>query len=402
MISLFLFIIFFLSISLFQISQASQQSSDAILLYEFVSLNYTWDESHKYSDFIQSERFIPENNLLAGINVDRNGDIYLTVPRWRNGVPATLNKLDPISKTLTPYPSWNLQVEGNMDYPNSLQNCQSMTIQSKTHQMWVIEVGRRNFFMNDASLETSTPPGIWIVDLNTNAVVDQYFFPSNIIDAKNSFLNDIALDEERNIAYFSDAWGDGAIIVYHHADRSMYRYSGISTHRDPYYAMVINGVNYGRFIFTTPIDGIALSEDKQAIFYAQVQGTKLHRLPVAVLNNFTLTNSEMDSAVEFIGTKEPSDGIKHINGKLYWGALTTSNYHYITIDSKSTSDMMNETVKSPEEPETMEWIDTFAVDLSTEGKYLYFVSNRLDKYVMNTIDFTGKNGANVRIFKIPV
>jgi hypothetical protein len=377
-------------------------AQDATLLYEFVSLNYTWDASHLYSDYLSSQKFIPENNLLAGINVDSNGDIYLTVPRWRNGIPATLNKFNQEAQTLTPFPSWDIQIEGSTDYKNSLQNCQSMTINSKTHQMWVIEVGRRNFFSDDKSLFIDSPPGFWIVDLNNHdAIIDKFYFPSNIIDLHNSFLNDIALDENNQIAYFSDAWDKGAIIGFNQQTRDTYRYSGKSTQNDPSYSMIINGKNYGRFIFTTPIDGISLSEDGLSIYYSAVQGTKLYRIATAILKDFSLTNSDIDKHVELIGTKEPSDGIKYINGKLYWGALTTSNYHYLPISTSTFPNMTKEVIKSTEQPETMEWIDTFAIDLSTRI-FLYFVSNRLDQYSVHSMDFTGAKGANMRIFKISV
>lgn len=95
---------------------------------EWAVLNYTWNEKHTYNDYISSQKFIPENCLLAGINVDIDGSIYVTVPRWRNGVPATLNKYDPSQNTLTPFPSWDMQQEG---VSGDLQNVQSMTIDAK-------------------------------------------------------------------------------------------------------------------------------------------------------------------------------------------------------------------------------------------------------------------------------
>lgn len=244
---------------------------DVKIFTEWIKLNYTWDATHTYDEYIRENKFIPENCLLAGINVDETGTIYLTVPRWRNGVPATLNKWDKALNTLTPYPNWDMQIEGE---PNSLQNVQSMNIDGK-RRMWVIEVGRRNFFLRDSSQFVSGPAGLWIIDLQSDEILQKHYFPESVVTFDNSFLNDIVIDETRDIAYLSDAWDLGAIVVFDFNTGASRRYSGISTQADSSYAMIINGQFYGKNIFTTPTDGIALTEDNDALFYCQVQGTTL-------------------------------------------------------------------------------------------------------------------------------
>ncbi len=51
-------------------------------LYEWSNLEYIED----YEDYIM------ENNVLGNVRNYKN-DFYVCVPRWRNGVPATLNIL---------------------------------------------------------------------------------------------------------------------------------------------------------------------------------------------------------------------------------------------------------------------------------------------------------------------
>jgi hypothetical protein len=373
-------------------------TSTSNVTFQWTQLDYTWDSEHSYESYLENKQFIPENCLLAGINVDINGDVFVTVPRWRSGVPATLNKIDPSSSTLTPFPSWDMQREG---VDGDLQNVQSMTIDNK-RRMWVIEVGRRNFFEHSSVPGT---PGLWIIDLETKEIITKYYFPEDVISRDESFLNDIVIDQSRDIAFLTDAWGSGAIIVFDLAARLSRRYTGISTQNDPSYAMTVNGVHYGKRIFTTPSDGIALTADNNAIFYCQVQGTTLYRLPTAVLRNFSTTASEIDAAVQNLGFKQPSDGIKYLNGELFWGSLPESRYYRIAVDSISMPDLST-AIASPINEETMEWIDTFAIDLQAEKNHepskLWFVSNRLDKYSVNTMDFTGGHGANMRIINFVV
>jgi hypothetical protein len=380
---------------------AASASNGAVLpsptvVAEFVSLNYTWDKDHSYSQYVSSKKFIPENCLLAGINVYSENDIYVTVPRWRNGVPATLNRLDMSTKLLTPFPSWDIQTEGKS---GCIQSVQSMTI-DKQGRMWVIDTARRNFFSPVGAVAGT--PAVWIFNLGDDSLVTKYMFPENIASSTESFLNDIVIDERNYMAYLSDAWADGAIIVLDIFNGVSRRYAGASTKNDPTYAMIVNGINYGTKIITTPTDGLAITSDFEAIFYCQVQGTTLYRLPTSVLANSSMTNSQIDSHVQTIGSKEPSDGMKYLKGRLFWGSLTTSTYYSMSIDATSLPAMSTATAASVDQ-EKMEWIDTFSVDLSgTNADKLWFVSNRLDKYSVKSMDFTGKDGANMRVLSVDV
>jgi len=165
--------------------------------------------------------------------------------------------------------------------------------------------------------------------------------------------------------------------------------------------MIINGVNYGTKTFTTPSDGIALTSDREALFFCQVQGTTLYRVGTNALISSLLDSSisiSLDDIVEVIGTKEPSDGIKYLDGVLYWGALTQSSVYSVAINSTSLPlPSLKEAAKSTQQSaDFMTWVDTFAVDLDQPHK-LWFVSNRLNLYATFSMDFTGAQGANMHI-----
>lgn len=79
------------------------------------------------------------NCALAGIKV-YNGTFYVTVPRWRPGVPSSLNKIDEKGQ-LVPFPSY----EANALDGGWLTYVQSMEIDSRGW-MWILDVGRLNIF----------------------------------------------------------------------------------------------------------------------------------------------------------------------------------------------------------------------------------------------------------------
>lgn len=60
-------------------------------------------------------KFVPENNLPLGLGVWRD-KVFVTLPKWKNGIPATLATVPRHSKTkspkLRPYPSWGWHYEG--------------------------------------------------------------------------------------------------------------------------------------------------------------------------------------------------------------------------------------------------------------------------------------------------
>lgn len=371
--------------------------SEYSILAEWSQLDFDWDEQHNKTEYLESQLFIPSNNALAGINVDSNQNVYLTVPRWKSGVPGTLNKLVKNSVgdyVLSPWPSWDMQEVGASE---SLQNCQSMKIDGEG-RMWVIEVGRRNFYDDPAVPVVNGPAGVWLIDVASGDILSKYYFPAEVVSYSESFVNDIVLDETREIAYLTDAWGDGALLVYDFQQQKSRRYTGTSTMAEPDYVMIINGVYYGSNLFTTPVDGIAITDDQEALFYCNVQGTKLHRLPTSVLRDFSTTDEEITDSVEVMGTKQPSDGIIYLNGNLIYGSLTESTYYSLPVSATSDTFTNLEDSTVPVWPELVNfrWVDTFSNDLSDASKF-WFVSNSLDLYFAGTMKFSSGGNTNFRV-----
>ena len=94
---IFLFLTFFSSLI----------KSDLETIFQGATLEYQDYENHQY---------IAENNNLGVVRVFQ-GKIYVSVPRWRNGVPSTLNILQ--DAKLRAFPN---KVSNKIDNCEGLQN----------------------------------------------------------------------------------------------------------------------------------------------------------------------------------------------------------------------------------------------------------------------------------------
>ncbi|XP_026480966.1 protein yellow-like [Ctenocephalides felis] len=58
--------------------------------YQWKQLDFDYSNESDRQAAIDSKEFIPENNIPVGLEVfgDR---LFITVPRWKPGVPASLN-----------------------------------------------------------------------------------------------------------------------------------------------------------------------------------------------------------------------------------------------------------------------------------------------------------------------
>jgi hypothetical protein len=363
---------------------ASTAASIGTVVAEFVVANYTWDAAHTHADYAASGQYQVDNNAVTGIKVSGQ-TIFLTVPRWRPGVPSTLNVLQSDSPPLlVPWPSWDLQEEGNC---SAIQYVQSMEI-DLDGVMWVVDVGRRNFV--GFTPDNMCPPKMVLIDVASGQVVETFIFPDAAASYTASFLNDIVIDTRTQRAFISDA-GTGAVVVYDRLGRNAWRFADATTQYDPSYAFTIEGVAYGNSTFVTPTDGIALTPDRSRVVYCALQGVLLWSVSAAVLGDPTNTLAQVQATQLLLGAKpSPSDGIVFdCAATLWFGGLTTSAL-YAWPFSLAGGVSNAEVVQA--DAATLHWVDTFAFD-GAGG--LYITSNKLDLFLAFTMDFSGATYASV-------
>ncbi|XP_033762336.1 protein yellow-like [Pecten maximus] len=172
------------------------------VVYEWRSLDYAWPNDTTKQQFITEKRYIVENNIITGIKV-LDGSVYVTVPRWKPGVPSTLNKvmtnlLNSEESILEPYPNWKMQTVGDCD---ALQYVQSMEIDPNTGHMWIIDSGRINRLTDQP--EDLCPAKLVIYDVRSDKLIHIYEFPDNVVSRTSNFMNDIVIDYVNGVASFA-------------------------------------------------------------------------------------------------------------------------------------------------------------------------------------------------------
>lgn len=271
-----------------------------------------------------------------------------------------------------------------------------MEIDSKG-RMWIVDVGRQNNMKGD---QIEGTPSLWIFDLTATTTSKKgvksqpkqllrYNFSEDVASSKTSFINDIVVDDVLDVAYISEASGDGAIIVFDLKTETARRVTHESMKASADYDFVLDEVQMKEF--KIPIDGIALTPDKATVYFNALLANHLYSVPAQELRDYTPGAS---LNIAYHGVKPASDGLAFgSNGKLYFGSLPDNSVLEWTPGTPL--DQARVIAKSAED---LSWPDTFGFD--NKGNLLV-LSNRLHKWVTGQLNFDGAE-SNFRIVSIPI
>lgn len=85
--------------------------------YRWKQLDFEFQSEAHRERAIFNEEYIAENNLPLGLDVYRNR-VFISLPKWKSGIPCTLAVLPRVPKEqsplLVPYPNWNWHKQGKL------------------------------------------------------------------------------------------------------------------------------------------------------------------------------------------------------------------------------------------------------------------------------------------------
>ncbi|XP_069111229.1 protein yellow-like [Argopecten irradians] len=385
------------------LSQDEGACNDPQIIHRFTMVDYDWPSEFAREDAIESGEYIPNNNIIVGTKT-YGDEVYVTVPRWRLGVPSTLNRVvvKNGSSVLQAFPSWEMQTIGDC---RALQYVQSMEIDPNTGWMWIIDTGRINFLSTDCTAtENICPAKIVVYDINKMEEVIRYEFPNEVVSRKKNFLNDIVIQYSNNeprFAYISDTLGF-KLVVYDRVQNQSHYYSHSSMLPEPGNGNIT--ISGETFEVTSGINGIAMSPDMQFLYYTPMSGFAMYQIPTNVISQ---PGADFAGSIRKIGTRpsQTSSLTYSKNNFLYFSSLAENSIYRWNIEYDKTFQGLDTFDKVEMRTLTnvmssdrcMSYVDVLNFD--NDG-YLWFSVNKLHKFHLDSMNFSDSSGTNILIWKV--
>lgn len=125
---------------------ASCEAATPQLRFAWKEVDYEWNTPAERENAIKSGDFVPANNLPLGLGRWKN-KLFVTVPKWKNGVASSLNYVDlngTSDQLLKPYPSLkdNLIPDSAKDLPSNKTIISVFRIYiDPCDRLWVMDTG---------------------------------------------------------------------------------------------------------------------------------------------------------------------------------------------------------------------------------------------------------------------
>ena len=271
----------------------------------------------------------------TGVAASADGRVFVSHPRWDGPYKgAVFEVVDGLAR---PYPDgqWNrwppTETDLDPDPAYRFVCVQSVHVDAND-RLWVLDPASPSF--------QGVVPGaakLVEIDLASDRVVRVIRFDETIAPPQ-SYLNDVRLDVERNVAFITDS-GLGAIVVVdldtNESRRVLADHSSTKAHEDV--VPVIGGRAWR--LGQTPsgpvpqihADGIAYSPADDYVYYQALTARTLYRIPAGVLADFEQREWAIAQAVEDLGPSVLTDGMDaDAAGNLYFTALERDAIVYRT------------------------------------------------------------------------
>ncbi len=275
----------------------------------------------------------------TGVAATDTGRVFVSFPNWAG--PSRWAVAELVDGVQRPYPDgqWNrwppAESELETDPAYRFVCVQSVYADAKG-RLWILDPASPKM--------AGVVPGaakLVEVDLDTDQVVRVIRFDASIAPEK-SYLNDVRVDVERNIAFITDS-GLGAIVVVDLNTNQSRRVLANHNSTRAEEGVVPNIGGRELRIGQTPTgqvpqihaDGIAYNPADDHVYYQALTARTLYRIPASVLADACATDRAITMAVERVGPSVMTDGMAaDAAGNIYFTALEYDAIRYRTPDGR--------------------------------------------------------------------
>jgi sugar lactone lactonase YvrE len=299
----------------------------------------------------------------TGVAVSRQGRIFVNFPRWRDEHNDSVVEVLP-NGDIRPFPDQTWNRWDPSQSPDRRFVCVQSVYVDQNDFLWILDPASPKF-------AGVVPVGAKLVkvDLSKNRVIRVIPF-GEVIAPRQSYLNDVRVDVNRNFAYLTDS-GLGALIVVNLATGQARRVldSHPSTRAEPGLRLIIGGEPWVNDQGQTPqvhADGIALDYAGRFLYYHALTGKTLYRIDTQYLRDETLPASALEKHVENLGDTGAVDGL----------AMDRQNNVYLSVLEKNAvmRRRPDGRIETLVRNDRVLWPDSFAVGF--DG-WLYFTISQI-------------------------
>lgn len=368
--------------------------------YSWNQLDFAFPNDRLKEQAIATGDYIPQNALPVGIEHFGNR-LFVTIPRWRDGIPATLTYINMDhsltgSPELIPYPDWRSNTAG--DCANSLTTAYRIKV-DECGRLWVLDTGTVGI---GNTTTNPCPYAVNVFDLTTNTRIRRYELKPEDTNP-NTFIANIAVDIGKTCddayAYFSDELGYG-LIAYSWELNKSWRFSAHSYFfPDPLRGDYnIAGLNFQwgeEGIFGLALSPIR-SDGYRTLYFSPLASHRQFAVSTRVLRDETRTE---DSYHEFVALDERG-GNAHTTARV----MSDDGVELFNLIDQNAIGCWHSSM--PYTPQFHGIVDrddvglVFPADVKIdENKNVWVLSDRMPVFLLSDLDYSD---VNFRIYTAPL
>ncbi|MEM0933813.1 MAG: L-dopachrome tautomerase-related protein, partial [Bacteroidota bacterium] len=331
---------------------------------------------HSYQGLAQQDKPVGTLEIVAELDVtpgnaavSREGRVFATVHPLR---PRNVQLIEITGKTAyVAFPNKVAQSQVDLKSEDKLDTPLGIVFDSK-NRLWVLDVG-----LNIGKTR------LFAYDIDTRKEILHFDIPQELAP-EDSFVQDLAVDDDNGFVYLADVRNPGIIVV-NINDGTFRKIIDLPSMQAEDADMIIDG-NVQKFEgepARIAIDPITISADNETLYYGSMNGTKWYQLPTRGIRNGD-PESKLIKQISIVAEKPFSDGVE----------TDENGNHYITNIQDYSIDVLtnNGELRTIKKDPLLDWPDSVRI----HGDWLYIAASQVHK----TAAFAGGKDIGTMPFRI--